>query len=47
MKNQNLTKHSFPLKMTLKQRRILEDYAWANRLSQSEVLRRLIESLED
>jgi hypothetical protein len=45
MKNTTLTKYTFPLKMTLKQKKKLNDYAWDNRKSMSEVIRGLIDSL--
>lgn len=38
-------KSNFPLKMTREERQKLEDYAWENRKSKSQVLRDLIKSL--
>jgi hypothetical protein len=45
MKNSTLTKYTFPLKMTLEQKKKLNDYAWDNRMAMSEVIRGLIDSL--
>ena len=40
-----LTKYTFPLKMTLEQKKKLNDYAWDNRMAMSEVLRNAIDAL--
>tara|TARA_R110000787_G_C13262906_1_gene430688 strand:- start:439 stop:654 length:216 start_codon:yes stop_codon:yes gene_type:complete len=39
------TPYKFPLLMSIEQRDKLDDYAWKNRISMSEVLRSLINNL--